>query len=80
MSALTKFLLQLDNGQTVEIPAPPAATGGLSRALVVVNGVLSWGAGSAGSNGYYKPLSNGDAENPSVVFADGSVVMIWVTD
>lgn len=81
MGSIARFLIQLDDGSTVEIPAAPAVTDGMLRALSALDGVLAWReSGSTVGGGYYKPLSNGDSENPAVVFADGSVVMIWVTD
>lgn len=31
-------------------------------------------------NGHWEPLTNGDTENPEILFSDGDVLMTWVTD
>lgn len=50
-------------------------------AVPVVNAALDLEFSAAGvAGGYWEPVTNGDSENPELVFYDGDVVMTWVTD
>ncbi len=61
-------------------------TAGASLALeatgLVIDGspLLKITAGGPSAGGHWEPVTNGDPDNPELIFADGDVVMSWVTD
>lgn len=71
--ALGSLYYQDADGFEVEIPL-----GAEGQALTVVDGVPTWSGAVTG--GHWEPVTNGDPDNPELVFADGDVVMSWVVE
>lgn len=58
---------------------PPAGEGAGLVPVLGADDRVQWGSGS-GVGGHWEPVTNGDPDNPEIVFYDGDVLMYWVED
>jgi hypothetical protein len=52
--------------------------GSEGQTLLVASGLPAWD--DAMPSGHWEPVTNGDPDNPEIVFYNGDVVLTWVED